>query len=180
MADRHRLFRFSLKTLLILMTALAVWFGLYTKRLHDRRSAILALEQMDASLGVATGGPVWLRPLLRDERYFWEVSGVFFNESRQLKDDELQKVMELLKDFNDITNVKLAGSQVTDAGLANLRVRSDTLRVLDIRNTAISDDGVRNLIAITALRDIHIQGSAITDAGVSKLQQALPDCRIHR
>jgi hypothetical protein len=172
-------FRFSLRTLLVLMTVLAIWLGLYAKRLRDRRDAILAIDQMDATIGVQTRGPTWLRPVFRDERYFWDVGAVAFPATRRLTDDDLHQLMNYLDRFNAVNQLKLSGSQITDAGLESLAQVSDTLIILDLKDTAVSDRGVMHLKRLKALRDLFIRGTNISEAGVSDLQQELPNCTIH-
>jgi hypothetical protein len=43
---RRRWLRFSLRTLLVLLTALAIWLGFVTKRVHDQRRAVALLDSV--------------------------------------------------------------------------------------------------------------------------------------
>ena len=95
----RRWFRFSLRTLLVLMTALAVWLGLYAKSLRDRKAAVVLIEQLNGALGVKLAGPAWLWRLVGDERYFFDPAGVHFNAGERPTDDDLRMVMKHLVRF---------------------------------------------------------------------------------
>ena len=61
-------------------------------------------------------------------------------------------------DFKELTSLetlRLAGTQITDAGLVHLK-------------------------ALTSLQVLSLDNTQVTDAGVAKLKEALPDCRISR
>jgi hypothetical protein len=160
------------------MAAIAICLGLYLKSYRDRRAAILAIERMGATLGVKNSGPVWLRPLFQDERYFWKLDAVAFPASHRLTDDELTQLMVHLRRFGEVKQLQLAGSQVTDSGLANLRQLRNSLAVLNLSDTAISDAGIIHLKELAALKDIQLRRTAVTESGQAELRHALPNCTI--
>jgi hypothetical protein len=162
------------------MTVIAVTLGLYVKSLRDRRAAIVAIEQLGGAMGIKYSGPAWLRALVGDEKYFWDPAGVHFNTDHRIADDELPQVVNYLKGFNRLWELTLAGSQVTDAGLAQLRPLSNKLRQLNLSDTAVSDAGLVQLECLTSLKDLDLRNTPVTDAGVAELQKVLPNCRIHR
>lgn len=107
--------------------------------------------------------------------------------------------------FNTLTHLqslKLSGTQVSTTGLSHLtdlpqlqileldscpqlsdaalvhvaKIRS--LQTLSLRDTPITDAGVEHLTSLKKLRALSIGNSLITQAGVAKLQQALPNCAV--
>ena len=44
----------------------------------------------------------------------------------------------------------------------------------------ITDAGLQHLIGLNGLQLLTFQGTRVTEAGVKKLQQALPNCKIAR
>lgn len=107
--------------------------------------------------------------------------------------------------FNTLTqlqSLKLSGTQVSTTGLSYLtdlpqlqileldscpqlsdsalvyvaKIRS--LKTLSLRDTPITDAGVEHLTSLKKLRALSIGNSQITQAGVAKLQQALPNCTV--
>ena len=101
----------------------------------------------------------------------------------------------------DVVGVSLAGTQVTDAGLAHLTGLT-ALESLHLGGTQVTDAGVVHLTGLTALKTlwlatgqitdaglVHLAGlsalktltlydTQVTDVGVAELQQALPNCSI--
>lgn len=49
---------------------------------------------------------------------------------------------------------------------------------LNLRRVPIDDDDLQYLKALTNLEELDLRGTKVTDAGVRKLQQALPNCEI--
>jgi hypothetical protein len=97
MNPTRRWLQYSLRSFLILLTALAVWLGIIVKRAAEQREAVKAIEALGGrvtydwklsgfegcSVGLPRGplpeprGPRWLRWLVGDE-YFQEVRLVKF------------------------------------------------------------------------------------------------------
>jgi hypothetical protein len=68
---------------------------------------------------------------------------------------------------------------VDDDALAML-YRFRELRSLDLRDTQITDGGVRHIAALRRLEQLDIRGTRITDVGLQELRGALPNCEIIR
>ncbi len=78
---------------------------------------------------------------------------------------------QLLKDkgLPRLRGLTLAGTQVTDAGLAHLEVLTN-LQDLYLSDTQITDTGLAHLTALTRLRGLRLNGTKITDAGLEHLK----------
>ena len=173
-----RWFSFSLKTLLVVMTALAVWLGFYVKSFRDRRAAVAAIEQFDGAMGIKYLGPDWLRKFVDDEKYFWDPAGVHFNTTYHITDDDLQQVMRHLTGFKRLHDLTLQGSAITDDGVAMLLPLSDKLVYLDLAGTKTTDLGVKHLKKFRYLTTLDISNTAVTLAGYEELRKALPSCNL--
>jgi hypothetical protein len=66
---------------------------------------------------------------------------------------------------------------VTDTGLKSLANHPE-LEELDLRDTAISDQGLGVIAHLGALLDVR--GTQVTEQGVARLAEALPRCEIVR
>ena len=64
---------------------------------------------------------------------------------------------------------------MTSAGLAHLE-RVGTLIELDLRNTAVADDGLEHVTKLSKLRVFHVGQTQVTRAGVKRLKASLPVC----
>jgi hypothetical protein len=177
-STKWRWFRFSLRTLLITMTVLAIWLGLYVKSFRERRAAVAAVDQLEGWLSIKTIVPTWLQSFVSDEKYFWRPVAVRFNPAHPISDDQLRSMTPHMLKFADLTYLNLYRSHVTDAGLANILSFADRLYSLDIRDTAITDDGIAYLQQLPKLIVLRISGSKITTEGVNKIRSSMPNCNV--
>ena len=87
----RRYLTFSLRTLFVLLTALAVWLGVVINRAREQREAVKAIEALggevaydwawDVKTPKGPTGPAWLRRLIGDD-FFQTVERVsFYNAS---------------------------------------------------------------------------------------------------
>jgi hypothetical protein len=175
---KRRWLRFSLRTLLVIMTVLAISLGLYVQSLRDRRAAIGVMEKLGGAISFRYHGPEWLRELVGDEKYFWNPNAVRFESSDPLTNDELQSAMPYLKSLGDLNYLSFRESQITNEGLKHLLPLADRLLVLDLTYTAVSDEGIIHLKQMPKLMFIRVKGgTAITPAGIAELERALPGCK---
>jgi len=176
----RRWLSFSLRSLLLVMTVTAIGLGLYVKRLRDRKAAIATIEKLNGVTGHKYLGPAWLRKLVGDDKYFYDPAGVHFNTQPSLTDDELRQVVRHLEKFARLRDLTLAGSGVTDAGLAHLRSLDGKLRSLDVSNTSITANGLLHLQMITSLEVLRITNTSVTDTAIIEFQKAMPNCKVDR
>ena len=192
---RRRWLRFSLRTLLIVITLFAVWLGWHMYRRREQQRVAAAVVQRG---GTAV-------PMLLDLSFLsvttapWKLENDFWLTNLKLSDDELKA----FESVPDLIGLHLADNQITDRGLAYLKGRTE-LRVLDLTNNpAITDAGLAHLSSMTELRQLllrnnpqitdkglaHLEkmehldilvlhGTGVTTAGGNRLKQKLPKARI--
>ena len=80
--------------------------------------------------------------------------------------------------INDLHDLILAGTQVSDIGLEKLK--RFNLVSLDLTSTKVTDAGLVHLRGMTRLQELNLVGTQVTDAGVADLQKALPKVLIRR
>ncbi len=181
---RRRWFRYSLRTLLLVIVAVSVGLGWFTARMKNAQrqqaavativslSGLVVFDDQPDDLTVApTVSPVpgWLRRLLGDDFFRTAVHVVAFNDA----------TMEAVRELPDIRRLDFVGSPATDAGLVHVR-RLSRLESLNLSDTQITDAGLEHLHGLTQLREVCLRGTSVTNEGVKRLQQALPNCRIER
>jgi hypothetical protein len=98
MKPTRRLFQYSLRSFLILMTALAVWLGVIVNRAREQREAVEAIEAVGGRVVYAGGFyiPAWIRQCLgKDlfENVVWVHFAGLYNHD--CTDSELKELMAL-------------------------------------------------------------------------------------
>ncbi len=82
-----------------------------------------------------------------------------------------------------IIRIHLAGTRLTDADLLRILDPADPhnkVNTLDLAGTTVTDVGLAHLKRFVTLRTLNLTATSVTDAGVDKLQNALPNCKIIR
>jgi Leucine Rich Repeat (LRR) protein len=175
---RRGWFQFSLRTLLLAMLALCLALGWFVQRVRRQQEAVSRIVgyggdvtydyQLDASgelrrdssgnylRGLEPPAPRWLRDLMGDH-YFQTPVQVWLgsDEGVGFIDSELAVLAGPLHSLPSLTALDLAGSPITDAGLAHLH-------------------------GLTQLEQLDLRGTKVTDRGIQSLQQELPRCKITR
>lgn len=172
-----RLFRFSLRSFLLLMLVIAGAFGWTMYKVRQQSVAVAALRQMGCSFYYPNADS---RPQTVLERL-----------RKLLGEDESRNVTGVIGHFSRITDagmmhcrglpqvnsLGLGYTQITDAGLVHLRGQSQ-LHNLYLQGTQVSDAGLAHLRGLYQLRWLDLEGTQVTDDGVQRLQKALPQCKI--
>ncbi len=89
--------------------------------------------------------------------------------------------VEFLKDRKNLYLLHLPGSRITDRSMAVFSTLKD-LMYLDLRHTAITDAGLKQLspkIRGSAAFALHVGGTQITKQGVEEFLSRYPDARVH-
>lgn len=144
--------RFSLRTLLLVMTSLVLWLGYKADQTHRQRAAVKAIERLHGSL-----------------RY-----------DDSLSESHVRHWLAGWLGRDAIANVDavyLGGSAVNDDDLAYLK-NLPKLRTLVLTSSPITDAGLLHLRRLTRLETIDLRFTNMTDAGVASLRRALPDAKI--
>lgn len=154
--------QFRLRTLLILLSAVAVWLGYLTAEARRQRDAVQALR--------AIGGIVW---------YDFELNPTLWKAKVAKHKWVASFASHLGPDWwADVEEVRL---------LANISVSKQTLEglskfprleELSLSSAAITDDDVPLLIKLSSLRRLDLSGTRVSWGAVWQLERALPICNL--
>ena len=174
---KGHLLQLSLRTLLIVVTALAVWFGFWANRVHKQRQAVDGLERVDADIfytshfqyaGNAkrftrgeTSVPSWLRRILG--RHFVDRVRAVILPDDQTTDEDLAHLPVL----RDMETLYVSSSKVTDGGVAHIGKLRE-LKELILISDAVGDNGIVQLQNLEELRYLQLRCS-LTDKGIERL-----------
>jgi Leucine-rich repeat (LRR) protein len=75
--------------------------------------------------------------------------------------------------LQNLEELDLSNSQITDAGLAHLKTLTK-LEDLDLSATNVTDAGLAYLEGLSALKYVYLRGTKVTAAGVDNLQRPEP------
>ena len=154
---KNRWFRFSLRTLLLLVTGLCVWFAWRMNQVRHIRQAVAEVKRLGGDisymheLGVAPPvdppGPKWFREMFGDE-FFEEVGQIqIYNHAA---DDES---MTLISALPRIESIIFISDGVTDKGLAAL-ADANGLLALEPLSSTITPAGLRSLSRAKGLQTL--------------------------
>ena len=90
----------------------------------------------------------------------------FISGADKITDNELSNLGGLA---DQIFALNLAGTKVTDAGLAAL-TKLPNLRMLHLEKTAVGDAGLAHLKGLNSLEYLNLYGTQVTDAGLPQLE----------
>jgi hypothetical protein len=194
---RHR-FQFSLRTLLVVITTIAIGPGgwaLYTQQQAPRQKSAVAI--LSKSGGEFYVRRQWLWSLL-ERGAPGRVVGIALRDANTTDADAAP-----LADLTDLIWLDLNNTQITDMGLAHLagltqlkRLRLDetqvtdagiaqlaeleNLETLNLSRTRITDAGLAHLAGLSKLETLDLARTQVTDAGLIELQRKLPNALITR
>lgn len=148
-------FRFGLRTLFALITALCLCLGFVVHRAESQRRAVQAIEAM--------GGSV----TYRDD---WSVRGnVILRLQRMRSHERADRYTRHY--FHAVTVVDLSQTSCTDEALM-LLASLPSVELLRLDYTNITDEGIRLLRSLSKLRSLSLENTQITDAGLAYLTDA--------
>jgi hypothetical protein len=174
----RRVLRFSLRTLFLLTTLIAVWLGLLSKRAREQQLAVDRIAELGGSVGYdfqyGPGGarinnamPVgwtWLRRMTGDH-YFQRVVRVIL-DGRAVTDADL----ELIGKLRHTTTLALNDTNISNDGLAMLSGLR-RLQCLGLARTRVSDAGLRHVSGFRDLEMLVLEDTEVGDDGVRALRQ---------
>lgn len=180
---KRRWFRFSLRTLLVVVLLLSLplgWFAVKLRQAEKQRKAVEAIreargrvvydyELKDDEFYVRPEppGPAWLRRLVGDD-FFADVVHILTTDwpdpPRQSGDVFLGHVNGL----RHLESLNLFVTPVTDAGMENLEGLT-TLETLTLYGTQITDGGVGNIKGLSKLESLSFCDTKVTDGGLENL-----------
>jgi len=186
---RRRFFRYSLRTLFVVVTVFCVWMGITAKRARDQKLAVQAVEALGGTVrfehqdgfvnfeggilsphGSDGPGPEWLRQLIGEE-YFFCVDEVHFIRSNV--DDASLAVIKGFPNFQllaiDEFDSFIFDSRISDAGLVHLNGLTN-LEELHLRATQITDAGLEHLKGLTNLKWLTLWGTQVVGTGLVHLE----------
>jgi hypothetical protein len=178
-----RSFRFSLRTLLLLVTVCSVgfgWLSVKTRQAQRQKEAVEAIKKLGGSVmynyqrdssrvviqSPTPPGPIWLRKWLGID-FFADVDALTIDDAvieRGILDADLAH----LQCFTELQSLKLH-VYVKGAGLVHLQGLTK-LEYLELRHTNITDARLAHIQGLTKLTYLDLTRTKITDAGLVRLQ----------
>ncbi len=171
---KRRWFQFSLATLFLVTTAVAIWMGVWTDRARKQQQAVEAILERGGSVAYSyetkpgpgkptPPGPAWLRNFLGID-YLDHVVLANLPEDTFTDAD-----LRLLQGLPGLEILFLRGANITDAGLVHLK-GLHRLCHLELAGDRITDAGIAHLEGLHRLDDLDLAGNRITDAGLAHLE----------
>lgn len=171
----RRYVRFSLRLLLLFITASCVWLGLASSRTRSQKRAVdrvhelggrVAFDyQLDANMkwrkDPKLPAPVWLIDLIGED-YVRRPSIVNFDDGSDPTNDDLS-VVERFTDLKQLTLMNK--KRITDDGLHHLLTLSK-LEVLALNGTNVRGPGLKHIIHMQNLTGLTLDNTPITDVGL--------------
>ncbi len=190
----RRWFQFRLSWLLIAVTCISVWLGVWVHRSRRQRDAITALRNADDGVSIeydfedarpnsTSGilppprppGPNWLRELagidfvadvVRVNTFGWQLSnGSAFTDADA----------NLLGAFPKLKHLRLDQVDVTDRGLDRV-AKLHALETLYLRHLPVTDAGIERLTGLPGLNFCVLDCHSVTETGLKHLSK-LPALR---
>ena len=167
-----RRFRFTLRSLLTFVTALSILLGMVTA--VYRWQAVKSQERQAQSDLHPYGGVFSMASALYNIRTGGQSKSWFFVTF-------LNHVEAVDLSPHNWSAIERRGKTLAvDNDALAVLYRFRELRSLDLRDTQITDAGVRHIAALKRLDHLDICGTRITDDGLQELRTALPNCEISR
>jgi len=159
---KRRWFQYTLRALLVLMLLASIGFSWLAVKLQQARRQQKAVEAI-----VRLGGQVEYDRSL-EEGFLASVEVASFSGTR-LSDGDLQHLMAQLEELARLRDLRLDGTQVSDAGAEHLQ-RLTQLRWLDLIGTQVTDVGLGHLKGLTHLELLSLNQTRIGDHGLEHLK----------
>jgi hypothetical protein len=163
--SKRRWLQFSLRTMLLAVTAVAVWLGLHFYPAQRQRRAVEAIEALGGTVGYDDQviGQVEVR---RQKDGAVAVQGL--RRFGRRKSRVPTWVRNLLGDdlFCTVTWVRMTGPEISDEALASI-AELPRLRYLDLSGTGVTNDGLKYLAGLTQLEELDLSRTPVRDNGLA-------------
>jgi hypothetical protein len=163
--------QFSLRTLLLVSTAIAIWLGFVAYQARQQREVVKLVEALggqvvyERAYSIISEQPIlqWFCESIGRE-YFCSVKGIDV-ASAELADEHIEQ----FGTFRKLRSLQINSPNVTDAGIEKLH-NCGCLEELEIQFAAITDRGIEHITRFERLKRLVLNNVEITDAGVEKLR----------
>ncbi len=167
-------FRFTLRSLMVAVTAVSILLGVVTS--VYRWQATRSQERQARADLYPYGGVFSMASALHSIRTGGQSKGWFFKAFQNHVE-----AVDLSPHNWSAMERRQTILAVDDDALADLRLhRFRKLRSLDLRDTQITDEGVRHIAGLNRLEQLDLRGTRVSEDGLKELRGALPNCRITR
>jgi hypothetical protein len=177
-------FQFSLRSLFVVMTLVALLLGLHNWQVQRYQQAVHTIQRLQGrmSFGPDSVGSYYTRPLFSEPIVFVDLAGT------SAANDDLKRLRSLV----DLEQLNLSGTEIRVggltplAGLTNLHAlslngtaigdsdlvrfrRLENLAQLDLSGTGVGDAGLKHLASLAALETLYLHGTKATGDGLEPL-----------
>ena len=151
-----------------LVSSYQIWRG---RQQAQQRRAVEAIERLGGTAQPSLSGTSPLTFYLE----LGDAPNIINLNEKGITDDDLQ----VFESAPTTRGLFLFKNQITDEGLIHLKDLK-MLETLDLRrNPGITDAGLVHLENLPNLKKVYLMQTGVTPAGVSKLQQKLPNTEIY-
>ena len=164
----RRRFQFSLRTLMVVMTMLAVWTGWTVSKVKRMQRAIASVEWL--------GGFIAYKHQWRDGEFLPNARPPASNWMRLLFGERYGAEPVEIQLF---ACPQMRAAEFTDAEAAAIS-QLEELTWLVLMDTKLTDAGLRHLHRLTKLGRLDVEGTLVTEVGVADLKRVLPNCKVYR
>jgi len=165
-----RYLRFSLMSLLLLVSAVGLFLAPVVNRVRHQSRTIEAVERIGGKVNYqwepdATSKRFgWLRPWLDDD-YFRTVQSIYLQD-RPATDELVNEISRL----NGIVQLNFCKSRITDKSLLYVG-RMRQLKALDVGFNKITNEGLVHLAPLDELVHLDLDVTEVTDDGLPALRE---------
>ena len=174
-SKRGRYLRFSLLSLLLLVTAVGVYLGPIVNRVRHQSRTIEAAEKIGGKVEYqwepddASKRFGWLRQMLDDD-YFRTVQSIYLQD-RPATDDLVNDISRL----DGVVQLNVCKSRITDKSLLHVG-RMRRLKALDVGFNKITNEGLLHLAPLDELVHLDLdvtEGHRRRTSGFARIAEAL-------
>lgn len=183
--NRRRMFHFSLRTMLIGTAAIAAGLGWYVETVWPQQRAVDLVVQSGGSVcydafldGSGTSCFARWKVAQGDDSHVWlDIRHNVLMASATDAGDP-HELCRRLAELPKLHSLSLIGPRFNDQDLQHIGHMTEMFD-LELGRTSVTDRGLQNLARLKKLELLELP-AAISNAGLERLQAALPQCYITR